>query len=83
MTELIALLTIYYHCTALAEAGLLDQSDRFDCNETYQEVKAEFLDDALRQPGAVVTSADNAAAYVRFKAWERDNPDLVQSLKGQ
>ena len=81
MTQLIALLRVYYQCSAMAEAGLLDRSERFACSETYQEVKAQFLDPDQRMPGAVITSQDNSEAYRRFKAWEAANEDLILSLK--
>ena len=82
MVELEALLTIYYKCTALAEAGLLTQPERFACNHTYQEAKRVFVEDELRHPDAPLSAAQNTRAYLRFKDWEVENADLVQALRG-
>lgn len=82
MTELITLLSVYYLCAADAAEGTLTQKERFACNETYQQAKRLFLDDAaLRQPGSLLTPEQNTRAFLRFKAWEQENAELVASLK--
>lgn len=83
MPDLIDLLTVYYQCTPLAEAGLLTQVERFACNETYQQAKRLFLDGSLQLPGSVLTHAQNTEAYLAFKAWEVENDALVRVLKAQ
>lgn len=83
MPELIELLSVYYQCTPLAEAGLLTQTERFACNETYQQAKRLFLDGTLRLPGSVLTLDQNTQAYLAFKEWEVDNAALVRTLKAQ
>ena len=77
-----ALLAIYYHCSVLAEDGLLSQPERFACNDTYQEIKRRFLDEEL-SPGQMFSPQQNRVAYLRFKLWEADNADVVMTLKGK
>lgn len=82
MAELVAILAIYYKCTALANDGLLSQPERFACNHTYQEAKRRFMKDELHHPNAALTAEQNARAYQRFKAWETENAELVRELQG-
>lgn len=81
MIEIVTLLSIYYHCTALAEDGLLSQSERFDCNRTYQQVKREFVKDTADPFDYALKSQQNVLAFQRFKSWEAENADLVRQLK--
>lgn len=77
------LLALYYKCTALAEDGLLTQSERFACNATYQQAKRMFLEEPLHDPSVVLTTEQNTLAYLRFKDWEAENPEVVRDLKAQ
>ena len=81
MTDLIDLLTVYYQCSPLAESGLLTQTERFACNETYQQAKRLFLEGDLRLPGSFLTPEQNTRAFLLFKDWEAQNAELVRSLK--
>ena len=81
MQELLALLDVYYQCTALAEAHQLTQLERFACNETYQQAKRLFLEGDLAHPGSVLTREENTRAFLAFKEWEADNADLVASMR--
>ena len=83
MVELVLLLSVYYKCTALAAEGLLTQTQRFACNETYQQAKRQFLEGDLSAPGSVLTPEQNTLAYLRFKSWEAENADIVAALKEQ
>lgn len=83
MPELVLLLTVYYKCAALAAEGLLTQTQRFACNETYQQAKRQFLEGELSEPGSFLTPEQNTQAYLRFKAWEAENADIVAALKAQ
>lgn len=83
MPDLIDLLSVYYQCTPLADAGLLTQIERFACNETYQQAKRLFLEGDLRRPGSELTLEQNTQAYLSFKAWETENGDLIRLLKSQ
>ena len=83
MEDLLPMLSVYYQCTAMAEAHVLTQIERFACNETYQQVKRLFLDGDLAQPGSVLTRAQNTEAYLLFKSWEVENVGLVEQLKAQ
>lgn len=78
MDEVHNFLAIYYHCTALAEAHVLSQADRYACNETYQQVKRLFIGVDLTQ---ALTIEQNAKAYDLFKSWEAAHPEIVQALK--
>lgn len=78
MMELLTLLSVYYHCTALAEQGLLTQPERFECNASYQQVKRAFVGAA---PDTFLSHDQNITAFRLFKSWEADNPDLVHDLK--
>ncbi|MEP3847421.1 MAG: hypothetical protein ABJM43_18910 [Paracoccaceae bacterium] len=81
MIEIVALVTVYYQCTALAEEGLLTQSERFACNSTYQQIKREFVQDIVDPTDYVLKSEQNVLAFQRFKTWEAENADLVRELK--
>ena len=83
MLELMTLLAVYYKCTALATDGLLTQRERFACYSPYQLVKREFLEESLQDPAVVLTIQQNTEAYLRFKAWEAANPDVVRDLKSR
>ncbi|WP_170771785.1 hypothetical protein [Ruegeria lacuscaerulensis] len=81
MVELIALLSIYYKCTALAVDDKLTQSERFACNNAYQEAKRIFVHDSLDSEETRLTAQQNILAYRRFKSWEFENADLVRELR--
>ena len=83
MIEIVALLSIYYKCAALAADGLLSQQERFACNSTYQAAKRQFVHDVIGPSDRPLTSQQNVLAYQRFKSWEAENSDLVQQLKQQ
>ena len=84
MPELVTLLAIYYACALDAAEGTLTQTQRFACNETYQQAKRHFAEDeALRQPGSYLPPAENTRAYLRLKEWETANADLVATLKSR
>ena len=82
MPELVTLLAIYYACALDAAEGTLTQTQRFACNETYQQAKRHFAEDeALRQPGSYLNPDENTQAYLRLKEWEQENAELVAELK--
>ena len=74
------LLAAYYACVALANEGALSQAQRFACNDTYQSAKRMFLPEDA-SPGAILTPGQNVRAYLRFKRWETENPDIVRALQ--
>lgn len=75
MDELWTYVAAYYQCTALAEAHVLTQTERFACNETYQQVKRLILGADVTQH---LTREQNLEAYVRFKSWEVENAELIK-----
>ncbi len=84
MPELVTLLAVYYACAVDAAQGTLTQTQRFACNETYQQAKRHFAqDEALRQPGSYLPPEENTQAYLRLKAWEVENAELVAALKAR
>ena len=81
MIELVTLLSIYYKCAALAEDGLLTKRERFSCNNTYQQVKREFVPDTADPSDYALKSQQNILAFQRFKSWEAENAEIVRELK--
>lgn len=81
MDDFLSLITVYYECSALAEAHVLTQVERFACNETYQQAKRLFLDGPQSLPGSALTRDENTRAFLLFKEWEAANADLVAQLK--
>jgi hypothetical protein len=80
-----ALLTSYYLCNAASAVTLLDSSVVAQCVLTYHTVKAHFLDEeelaALDADPLGFGGEHGKTAYLRFRAWEKDNSDLVAELK--
>ena len=84
MAEIVALLSVYYVCSADAAVGRLTQEERFACSATYQAAKRAFLDEGERSlPGTRLTAKENRLAYTRFKAWEAANAEMVSDLKSR
>lgn len=81
MTELLAILSIYYQCATLAEDWKLTQAERFACRDVYQTAKRMFLEDGEHDPNARLTADQNLLAYSRFKAWEAENAALVEEMR--
>ena len=77
MDELWIYVSAYYQCTALAEAHVLTQTERFACNETYQQVKRLIIGAEVTQP---LTREQNVQAYLLFKDWEIENAGLIKLL---
>jgi hypothetical protein len=80
-----ALLTSYYLCNAAAAITLLDYSTVARCVLTYHSVKAHFLDEdelaALDADPLGFGGEHGKAAYLRFREWEQENPEVVAELK--
>ena len=72
MTNLVFLLSLYYHCDAAAAQMALSVEDARRCTEVYNAVKAEFAPTGATEP---------YAGFLEFKSWERANPDLVADLR--
>lgn len=82
-----ALLTGYYLCNAAAAVTLLDYTTVAHCVLTYHSVKAHFLTEeelaALDADPLGFGGAHGQTAYLRFRAWEEENPELVADLKAE
>ena len=84
MPEIVAILSVYYICSADAALGQLSQQERFACNATYQSAKRAFLtEDEKSLEGLRLTVEENIRAYRRLKAWEAENAALVRELKSR
>ena len=85
MNDLIGLLSVYYACDAAAIQSQLSLSDAMRCSITYQAVKVSFLTPTEREELSGAEPSRRAAlmqvAYLRFKAWEEENPEQVDALR--
>lgn len=73
----LALLSAYYLCDAAATLRPLTPAAAQACAAHYEAVKAAF------QPEAEQTPTARRLAYLRFKAWEEANPDIVGRLRDE
>ncbi|MCV2873437.1 hypothetical protein OEZ71_14145 [Defluviimonas sp. WL0050] len=87
MTDFIFVAALYYACDQAAIQNRLSARDILRCSRVYETVKVHFLSDEERQALPTLAPRDHAltmqTAYLRFKDWEKDNPDLVASLKAE
>lgn len=84
MTDFLSLLAITYLCNATAEQRMMAFSEALHCANTYEQVKRHFLPTFTPAPiGTKTRSAQNVVAYLEFKNWEADNPELVADLKAR
>lgn len=85
MTDIFALLTIYYACDQAAAQMLLSKDEAQHCAAIYKSVKMQFLttDDlhAYRAGDATRKATIMQMAYLRFKEWETQNGAQVQDLR--
>lgn len=85
MTDLIALLTLYYTCdTAVALAPeRFPKTYRVQCIGHYENVKSHFMAGPAEQTGSPRAARQKRAAYLAFKAWEQENAPLVHRMRAQ
>ncbi len=74
MSELFRVLVLYYACDIAAETQFPSPEEWARCMGHYHAVKAHFARD-LDGPEAQMVG------YRRWKAWEADNPHLVETLR--
>ena len=77
MTPFFALLSAYYLCDATATMRPLAPSAAQSCAAKYEAVRARFEPDGADGPDA------RRLSYIRFKAWEAQNADLVARLRAE
>jgi hypothetical protein len=77
MTPFFALLSAYYLCDATASMRPLAPSAAQSCAAKYEAVRARFEPDGTDGPHA------RRLSYMRFKAWEAENADLVARLRAE
>jgi hypothetical protein len=85
MTNLLRLLSLYYHCEVAAENARLNFDQLMTCTQVYQNVKAAFLTEENRLILAMTRPDDRApilmAGASAFEDWENANPDVVLALR--
>ena len=85
MTDFMFVAALYYACDQAALEARLSASDIIRCSQVYETVKVQFLSDEEQKALSTLDIRDRNArmqvAYRRFKAWEEEHPELVQSLK--
>ncbi|MEO9685453.1 MAG: hypothetical protein ABJR46_00525 [Tateyamaria sp.] len=74
MTDLIRLLALYYTCDVSAETQFPSPQQWANCMGHYHQIKTHFADD-LDGPAAQIEG------YARWKIWEKENSELVASLR--
>ena len=87
MTQLIAMLAIHYACNQAASQTLLDAEQAAACAANYHSVKRQFLSQeesaALSRAKPKERHALMMRAYLRFKQFETDNPEIIMQAKAQ
>ncbi|MFD0979307.1 hypothetical protein [Tropicimonas aquimaris] len=82
MTEFLAILAVLYTCNAAAEVRVLSSDEAVACSGVFEVVKAQFMDDPEAGNSDPMSSTrQNVDAYLAFKQWEADNPDLVDEMQ--
>ncbi len=76
MSELFRVLVLYYACDIAATARNLTPPEWTICMGYYAEVKRHFAEDETG-PKA------HRIGYLRFKAWEAENPAIVSDLRAR
>ncbi len=83
--EALSILAVYYACAHLMSTSISPAPQVQACSASYEVTKTLFLS---RDELHVLTSADaktrrqlSELAFMRFKAWEADNPETVERLK--
>ena len=82
MSAFLKLLMVYYLCDSAAALHPLPGNDAAHCVQSYERVKSAFLPPGAQVPaGAYARARQSRAAYLRFKSWEANHPELVARLK--
>jgi hypothetical protein len=82
MIDLLRLLSLYYLCDETAARRVLDTTEAERCVTLYESVKQAFTDAPPAPEGSAARVDQRRAAYLGFKAWEAENSDLVQEMRG-
>jgi accessory colonization factor AcfC len=72
---LFQLLLNYYVCDYTASVRAMDFTEVQACMDIYEQVKTEISGLDSKDP------ATRVDAYILWKAWELQNPDMVEILK--
>lgn len=85
MTKLIAMLALHYACNMTATQAILPTSDAAVCSHNFATIKTQFLTKNERSALIGASTADRhdlmQLGYLRFKAFETDNPNIVADAK--
>ena len=77
MTPLMALLALHYSCDVASAHAVLPRGEMQQCMANFQQIKLHFSP----EDGDATQGARNRAAYLAFKSWEAEHPDLVARLR--
>lgn len=83
MSNLIALVSLYYMCDQAAAQRVMTAFEVSRCMATYEQIKLEFIDETPAALGSVERAAQSRLGYRGFKAWEAAHPDLVRRLRSE
>lgn len=79
------LVSAHYRCAALHDLKRLSEDEADICADLYEQMKLEFVDgvdwDAFKELADEDRSSISQQGYLRFKAWERANAQLVRQLE--
>ena len=82
MSEFLTVLSFYYLCDSTAAVRPMSGEEIFRCTQAYETVKVYFVPDFELEPiGTLARFRQMQQGYHGFKAWERDNPELVKELR--
>lgn len=83
MTQILALLTLYYACDQAAAHRGLHGPEVTSCMANYEVLKLAFIDEAPAPLGSPERAAQIRLGYTGFKLWEAENADLVEEMREQ
>ena len=84
MQPFVTLLAAYYVCEALAFEDGLNDGNAWRCVSAYETLMLAYLTEEERGAVADMTMRGSGiahAGYLRFRAWEAENAELVESFK--
>lgn len=82
MSEFLAILALYYICDSVASVRPMSGEELLHCTKAYETVKTYFVPDFdLAPPGSLARFEQMRHGYLGFKAWEADNPVLVETMR--
>lgn len=82
MPDLLALALTHAICNATTEVRALSETEAKYCLSNWHDLKSEFEPDLnTTEFGDPALRELQSSAYQKWKAWERDNPDIAGDLR--